>query len=220
MPFRDRTEAGRRLAAALAAYRGRGVVVLALPRGGVPVAAEVAAALGAPLDLVLIRKIGAPFHEELAMGAVADAAGQPCTVRNEDVIAMLGVDEATFDAVRAGQLDEIERRRIAYLGDRPRAEVAGRIAIVVDDGVATGATTRAALRAVRRQRPAKLVLAVPVAPTDTLAELRDEADEVVCLEAYPAFGAIGFYYADFRQLSDGEVTGTLARFPPTRAVVP
>jgi len=220
MPFRDRTEAGRHLAAALAAYRGRGVVVLALPRGGVPVAAEVAAALGAPLDLVLVRKIGAPFHEELAMGAVADAAGQPCTVRNEDVIAMLGVDEAMFDAVRAGQLDEIERRRIAYLGDRPRAEVAGRIAIVVDDGVATGATTRAALRAVRRQRPAKLVLAVPVAPADTLDELRFEADKVVCLEAYPAFGAIGFYYADFRQLSDGEVTGTLARFPPTRAVVP
>lgn len=220
MPFRDRTDAGRHLAVALSAYRGRDVVVLALPRGGVPVAAEVAAALGAPLDLVLVRKIGAPFHEELAMGAVADAAGQLCTVRNDEVIAMLGVDEATFDAVRAGQVDEIERRRAAYLGDRPRTEVAGRIAIVVDDGVATGATTRAALRAVRRERPAKVVLAVPVAPTETLAELRDEADEVVCLEAYPAFGAIGFYYADFRQLSDGEVTAALARFPPTRAVVP
>lgn len=214
MPFRDRTEAGRRLAAVLGSYRGHDVVVLALPRGGVPVAAEVAEALGAPLDLVLVRKIGAPEHEELAMGAVADAAGQPCTVRNEEVIAMLGVDEATFDAVRAGQLREIERRRMAYIGDRPRAEVAGRVAIVVDDGVATGATTRAALRAVRRQGPAKLVLAVPVAPTDTLADLRADADEVVCLEAYPAFGAIGLYYVDFRQLADGEVTAMLARFPP------
>ena len=214
MPFRDRKEAGRRLAEALAVYRGHDVVVLALPRGGVPVAAEVAAALDAPLDLVLVRKIGAPFHEELAMGAVADAAGQTCTVRNTDVIAMLGVDEETFDAVRAGQLQEIERRRTAYLGDRPRAEVAGRLAIVVDDGVATGATTRAALRAIRRQRPAKLVLAVPVAPTDTLAELRSEDDEVVCLEAYPDFGAIGLYYADFRQLSDEDVTSILARFPP------
>lgn len=214
MPFRDRKEAGRRLAEALAIYRGRDVVVLALPRGGVPVAAEVAAALDAPLDLILVRKIGAPFHEELAMGAVADAAGQPCTVRNADVIAMLGIDDGTFDAVRAGQLHEIERRRTAYLGDRPRAEVAGRLAIVIDDGVATGATTRAALRAIRRQHPAKLVLAVPVAPTDTLAELRGEADEVVCLEAYPEFGSIGLYYVDFRQLTDDEVTGILARFPP------
>lgn len=217
MPFRDRKDAGKRLAEALAVYRGDDVVVLALPRGGVPVAAEVAAALDAPLDLVLVRKIGAPFHEELAMGAVADAAGHPCTVRNEDVIAMLGVDGETFDAVRAGQLAEIERRRTAYLGDRPRASLAGRVAIVVDDGVATGATTRAALHAVRRQRPAKLVLAVPVAPTDTLPGLRGDADEVVCLEAYPAFGAIGFYYADFRQLSDDDVTGILARFPPEAA---
>lgn len=215
MPFRNRTEAGRRLVGALTAYRGQDVVVLALPRGGVPVAAEVAAALDAPLDLVLVRKIGAPFHEELAMGAVADAAGPPCTVRNEDVIAMLGVDNETFDAVRAGQLEEIERRRRAYLGDRSRAAVEGRIAIVVDDGVATGATTRAALRAVRRQGPAKLVLAVPVAPTDTLAELRSEADDVVCLEAHPAFGAIGYYYADFRQLSDQDVRTILARFPCT-----
>lgn len=215
MPFTDRKEAGRRLAAALEAYRGQDVVVLALPRGGVPVAAAVAAALDAPLDLILVRKIGAPFQQELAMGAVAEAAGQACTVRNEEVIAMLGVDEQTFDASRAEQLDEIERRRIAYLDRRPRAEVAGRIAIVVDDGVATGATTRAALRAVRRHRPAKLVLATPVAPTDTLAELRSEADEVVCLEAYPDFGAIGLYYVDFRQLSDEDVTGILRRFPPT-----
>lgn len=216
MSFINRTEAGRRLAGALGRYRGQDVVVLALPRGGVPVAAEVAQALRAPLDLVLVRKIGAPSHEELAMGAVAKA-GEPCTVRNEDIIAMLGVDEATFKAIRDDELKEIERRRAAYLGGRPRAELKGRIVIVVDDGVATGATTRAALRAVRQQGPARLVLAVPVAATDTLADLRDEADEVVCLEDYPAFGAIGFYYADFRQLSDTEVTGILARFPPAEA---
>lgn len=218
MPFRNREEAGRRLAEVLAIYRNDDVVVLALPRGGVPVAAEVAAALDAPLDLVLVRKIGAPSHEELAMGAVADAAGQSCTVRNEEVISMLGVGEATFDAVRAAQLGEIERRRAAYLGNRARASVAGRVTIVVDDGVATGATTRAALCAVRRQRPGKLVLAVPVAPVDVLAELREEADEVVCLETHPAFGAIGLYYADFRQLSDQVVTGILARFPQRPAV--
>ena len=164
MPFRNRTQAGRRLAAALAPYAGRDVVVLALPRGGAPVAAEIALALGAPLDLVLVRKIGVPFHEELAMGAVADAGGL-CTVRNEDVIRMVGVDEETFAAAREAQIQEIARRRGAYLNNRSRAEVAGRVAIVVDDGVATGATTRAALRAVRRQGPAELVLAVPVAPT-------------------------------------------------------
>lgn len=214
MPFSNRREAGRRLATALVGYKDRAVVVLALPRGGVPVAAEVAAALDAPLDLVLVRKLGAPSHEELAMGAVADAGGSACTVRNDEVIEMLGVDAETFDAVRAEQLREIERRRAAYLGDRPRAHVAGRVAIVVDDGVATGATTRAALRAVRRQGPSKLVLAVPVAPTDMLPDLRADADEVVCLEAYPAFGAVGLYYADFRQVTDGEVTGILAQLAP------
>lgn len=212
MPFRNRVEAGRRLAAALRRFGGQPAVVFALPRGGVPVAAEIAAALAAPLDLVLVRKIGVPFHEELAMGAVADG-GEPVTVRNEDVIGMYGIDEATFAEVRDGQLREIERRRRAYLGGRTPAPVAGRIAIVVDDGVATGATTRAALRAVRARGPAKLVLAVPVAPSDVMASLRSEADEVVCLEEHAAFGAIGFYYADFSQLSDGEVIDILARFP-------
>lgn len=214
MPFRNRTQAGRRLAAALAPYAGRDVVVLALPRGGAPVAAEIALALGAPLDLVLVRKIGVPFHEELAMGAVADAGGL-CTVRNEDVIRMVGVDEETFAAAREAQIQEIARRRGAYLNNRARAEVAGRVAIVVDDGVATGATTRAALRAVRRQGPAELVLAVPVAPTDTLADLRDEVDQIVCLEDHGAFGSIGAYYEDFRQVSDAEVMAILARFPAT-----
>jgi len=207
MPFMNRTDAGRRLAAALAGYRDQDVVVFALPRGGLPVAAEVAEALAAPLDLVLVRKIGAPFHEELAMGAVADG-GQ--TVRNEDVIAMLGVDDATFEAVRARQLTELERRRRAYVGDRRPAKVAGRVAIVVDDGVATGATTRAALRAVRARGPAALVLAIPVAPVDGLHALRAEADAVVCLEPLGALGAIGAHYADFRQLSDEDVVAILA----------
>jgi predicted phosphoribosyltransferase len=213
--FRDRADAGRRLAKALARYRGRDAVVLALPRGGVPVGAEIAAALGAPLDLVLVRKIGAPFQEELAMGAVAEGA-PPVTVRNEDVIAMLGVDEDRFAQVRDRELAEMERRRRAYLSGRASAEVAGRIAILVDDGVATGATTRAALRAVRARRPQKLVLAVPVAEKDVQAALRSECDEIVCLEDHLVWGGIGPCYDDFRQIGDAEVTRTLARFPPER----
>jgi predicted phosphoribosyltransferase len=212
MAFIDRADAGRRLARVLLAYRDRRPVVLALPRGGVPVAAEVAAALDAPLDLVLVRKIGVPEQPELAMGAVVDG-GAPIVVRNEDVIALAGVDEADFEAVRDRELAEIERRRRLYAGDRVSADVTGRTAIVIDDGVATGATTRAALRAIRIRRPARLVLAVPVAPTDTLRALREEADEVICLESHASFGAIGFYYADFSQLSDQEVKDIVARFP-------
>lgn len=213
MVFTNRAEAGQRLAGALARYRGKDAVVLALPRGGVPVAARIAESLAAPLDLVLVRKIGVPFQEELAMGAVAEA-GEPVTVRNEDVIAAAGIDEATFEAVRTRQLAEIGRRRAAYLEGRPPAEVKGRVAIVVDDGVATGATTRAALRAVRARGPAELVLAVPVAPPETLRALRSEADEVICLERPAFMGAIGFYYLDFRQVEDAEVVETLRRLGP------
>jgi putative phosphoribosyl transferase len=216
MVFIDRSEAGRRLAQALLPYRERRPVVLALPRGGVPVAAEVAAALDAPLDLVLVRKIGVPAQPELAMGAVVDG-GAPIVVRNDDVIALAGVTEADFNAIRDRELAEIERRRRLYLGSRFPAAVEGRVAIVIDDGVATGATTRAALRAIRLRGPAQLVLAVPVAATDTLAALRMEADEVVCLEDHISFGAIGFYYADFRQLSDQEVKDIMARFPARAA---
>ena len=212
MPFRDRSEAGRKLAIALAKYKDQQPVVLALPRGGVPVAAEVAQALGAPLDLVLVRKIGVPFQPELAMGAVVDGES-PVIVRNEDVIRMAGIDEADFEAVCESELAEIERRRQRYLGTRERADVTGRIAIVVDDGIATGATTRAALRAVRARNPKTVVLAVPVAPTESLQSLRSDADEIVCLEDYESFGAIGFYYRDFRQITDEEVIDTLARFP-------
>jgi predicted phosphoribosyltransferase len=216
MPFKNRSEAGQRLASALAKYKDRQPVVLALPRGGVPVAAEVARALDAPLDLVLVRKIGVPFQPELAMGAVANG-GTATIVRNEDVIRMAGIDEAEFKAVCDAELAEIERRRQRYLGGRERAEIAGRTAIVIDDGVATGATTRAALRAVRARNPKSLVLAVPVAPTENLAALRQEVDGLVCLEDYESFGAIGFYYRDFRQISDDEVIETLAKFPPQKS---
>jgi len=211
MPFKDRNDAGRKLAAALADYKSEKPVVLALPRGGVPVAAEVAAALEAPLDLILVRKIGVPLQPELAMGAVVDG-GSPLVVRNEDVIRLAGIDEADFKAVCNSELAEIERRRQRYVGHRERVNVEGRVAIVVDDGIATGATTRAALRATRMRKPSKLVLAVPVAPTDSLPALRDEADDIVCLEDYEFFGAIGYYYSDFRQISDREVIETLARF--------
>jgi putative phosphoribosyl transferase len=216
MVFINRSDAGHRLAQLLLPYRDRRPVVLALPRGGVPVAAEVAAALDAPLDLILVRKIGVPAQPELAMGAVVDG-GAPIVVRNEDVIRLAGVSEAEFRAVRDRELAEIERRRRLYLGDRAPADVTGRVAIVVDDGVATGATIRAALRAIRIRGPAGLVLAVPVAPTATLTALREEADEVICLEDHMSFGAIGFYYADFRQLSDGEVKDILAHFPARAA---
>ncbi len=209
MPFRDRRDAGVRLAAALAGYKAESPVVLALPRGGVPVAAEIATALAAPLDLILVRKIGVPFQKELAMGAVVDG-GQPTIVRNADVIAMADVSEDEFQAVCAAELAEIERRRRTYVGERPPVTVSERTTIVVDDGLATGATMKAALRALRTRAPRRLVMAVPVAPGDTLADMESEADDIVCLEAPEIFGAIGAFYDDFRQISDREVIALLA----------
>ncbi len=213
MSFKNRAEAGKQLAAALAHYRDQNPVVLALPRGGVPVAAEIAAALEAPLDLILVRKIGVPFQPELAMGAVVDG-GASLIVRNEDVIRQCGIAEADFETVCDAELAEIERRRQRYLGQRERAEIAGRTAIVVDDGIATGATTTAALRATRMHNPKHLVLAVPVAPADSLPALQGEADAVVCLESHKFFGAIGYYYADFRQITDEQVIAILEKFAP------
>jgi predicted phosphoribosyltransferase len=212
MGFENRLDAGRKLARALASYKDQHPVILALPRGGVPVAAEVAAALEAPLDLILVRKIGVPIQPELAMGAVVDG-GAPIIVRNEDVIRLAGIDESEFKAICDNELAEIERRRQRYLGDRRRIAVAGRVVIIIDDGIATGATTRAALRATRMRKPSKLVLAVPVAPTDALAAMRAEADEVVCLEDHEFFGAIGYYYSDFSQTADEEVIDAVACFP-------
>jgi putative phosphoribosyl transferase len=215
MDFRDRSDAGRRLAKALSEYKGRNAVVLALPRGGVPVAAEVAAALDAPLDLILVRKIGVPTQPELAMGAVVDGAA-PIVVRNDEVIELSGTTADEFDAACTRELAEIERRRQLYIGERPRAEITGQVVIVIDDGIATGATTRAALQAIRNRKPKELVLAVPVAPPDTITQLRRGVDALICLETPELFGAIGYFYRDFRQVSDQEVVAILKRFPAKR----
>jgi predicted phosphoribosyltransferase len=219
MLFQDREDAGRQLARALAKYKSHHPVILALPRGGVPVAAEVAEQLEAPLDLILVRKIGAPIQPELAMGAVVDGE-QPLIVRNQDVIDLTGVSDETFDAVCEKELAEIDRRRERYLGDRARCDVKGKVVIIVDDGIATGATTLAAIRAVRKREPKELVLAVPVAPLDTLQRLRAEVDAIVCLDTPPDFGAIGYYYRDFRQVGDEEVIATLKRFPAKKMATP
>lgn len=210
--FANRKEAGRKLADALRHLKEQRPCVLALPRGGVPVAYEVALALEAPLDLVLVRKIGAPQEPELAVAAVVDGVHAEL-VRNEELIAMLGVSETYLAREMARQLAEIERRRTAYLGDRPPVALAGRTALIVDDGIATGATIRAAILAVRRANPKRLVLAVPVAPPDTLERLRPEVDEIVCLEVHDPFRAIGGYYADFAQLDDATVRALMEKAP-------
>ncbi len=215
VPFKDRSDAGKQLAAALLHFKAERPVVLALPRGGVPVAAEVAAALDAPLDLVLVRKIGLPAQPELAMGAVANG-GTPIVIRNETVIRRAGISAAEFDEACARERAEIERRRKRYLGGRKQIDVADRVAIVIDDGIATGATTRAALQSVRARKPKTLVLAVPVGPTATIAAMRAEADAVVYLEADASFAALGFHYLDFSQTSDAEVIAILGRFREER----
>jgi len=210
MKFADRGEAGRRLADKLLHLKDRQPVVLALPRGGVAVGFEIAQSLDAPLDIVLVRKIGVPWQPELALGAVTDGAAREIFV-DRDLATSLDVPDNYIEEETARQLEEIERRRKSYCEGRPALEVAGRTAIVVDDGIATGATMRVALQAVRRRGPARSVLAVPVAPPDTLAALRKEVDEAVCLETPIGLVAIGFYYRDFHQMRDSEVTDLLAR---------
>jgi predicted phosphoribosyltransferase len=217
MLFQDRTDAGRQLAKALLKYKGQHPVILALPRGGVPVAAEVAAALDAPLDLVLVRKIGVPTQPELAMGAVTDGK-EPAVVRNNDIIELCGISDHEFDAICQEELAEIERRRKRYIGDRARTKVNEQVAMIVDDGIATGATTLAAIRAVRSRQPKELVLAIPVAPLDTIKKLNPEVDAIVCLETPEQLGAIGYFYRDFHQVSDEEVVATLKRFPANKMV--
>jgi putative phosphoribosyl transferase len=211
--FRDRTEAGIALARAVGALiesdpRLRAPVALALPRGGVPVAVEVARALGAPLDLLLVRKIGAPHEPEVAVGAVVEG-DPPDLVVNRDVQCATGMSEAALEAAKDRQLAEIARRRTLYLADRAPVAVAGRTVVLVDDGVATGATVRAALKALRRRGPAAVILAIPVGPADVLADLRREADHVVCLETPDPFIAVGAQYADFDQVSDSEVAAVM-----------
>ena len=214
--FADREDAGRKLAARLTRFRDKDPVVLALPRGGVPIGLEVAAALDAPMDLVLVRKIGTPGQRELALGAVVDG-GEPELVINEDVKTMAHVTADYIAQEEALQLKEIERRRKLWLGGRPRIAVKDRTVLIVDDGIATGATVRAALHAVRRAAPARLVLAVPVAPQETIESLRDDADEIVCLATPAAFWAISVFYGRFPQIADDEVSAMMERVGGTHA---
>lgn len=208
MTFQDRTEAGKLLGARLAGQALFRPVVLALPRGGVPVGYEVALALGAPLDVILVRKIGVPWHRELALGAIAEG-DPPEVVVNETILAELGIGSTYIQEESEAQLKEIKRRRRLYLGSRAPLLIQDRTAVVVDDGIATGATMRAALRAVRRRDPRSIVLGIPVAPPETIDALRGEADEVVCLETPLDFSGVGQFYAHFPQTADTTVVDLL-----------
>lgn len=209
--YEDRREAGRVLGDAVAAVQPRRPVVLAVPRGGVPVAAEVALRLGAPLDIVVARKIGAAEDRELALGAVAEGTA-PVVVRNEDLIAATGTSEAAFRAVLDAEILEMARRRRVYGGGRPPFDPAGRDVVLVDDGIATGASIRAAIAAVRARRPARLILAVPVAPADMIAALAPLVDDLVCPERPARFGAVGAHYRDFAPVEDDTVVAILSTF--------
>jgi putative phosphoribosyl transferase len=205
MSFTDRADAGRRLAAALTPLRQRDPVVLALPRGGVPIGYHVARALGAPLDVIVVRKLGAPGHEELAVGAIARGA----VYVDWPIVRQLAVTLAYLDQVIGAEKEELERRERAYRGGRPAVPVKGRTVIVVDDGLATGATLRAALVAVRSEQPSSIVVAVPVGAPESVARLRAVADDVVCLEMPPDFRAVSLSYEDFSPTSDAEVVECL-----------
>jgi putative phosphoribosyl transferase len=210
--FRDRSEAGRLLAAKLRTYANRpDVIVLALPRGGVPVAYEVATALGAPLDIFLVRKLGVPGYEELAMGAVATGGVR---VLNDQVVQGLQIPDYVIDAVAAWELQELARREQVYRGERPEPNVRDRTVILVDDGLATGSTMLAALKALRQQQPARVVVAVPTASPITCEEMRAEADDVFCAITPEPFYSVGLWYEDFSQTTDEEVRELLARSTP------
>jgi predicted phosphoribosyltransferase len=205
--FRDRADAGVQLAAELAAYKNdRAVLVLGLPRGGVPVAYEVARALHTPLDVFVVRKLGVPGHRELAMGAIASGGVR---VLNPEVIGSLQISKQIVDAVAAYEQKELERQQRAYRDDTPFPDLAGRTVIIVDDGLATGSTMRAAVRAIRESHPARIVVAVPVGAAETCRSLREEADEVVCATAPPDFHAVSLWYDEFSQTTDKEVRNLL-----------
>ncbi|HET9109248.1 MAG TPA: phosphoribosyltransferase [Ktedonobacterales bacterium] len=209
MAFHDRTQAGQQLAAMLDAYAHRSdVLVLGLPRGGVPVAYEVAQALAAPLDIIVVRKLGVPYEPELAMGAIALGG---IRVLNSNIVRRLGISPEDIESVAAEQQRELTRRERLYRGDRPLPDIRGRVVVLVDDGIATGATIRAAVAAVRQQQPARIVIAVPVASAETCDDLRKEVDELVCALAPEALYGIGLWYERFPQLSDDDVRDLLAR---------
>lgn len=211
MIFRDRIDAGQQLAERLKDYGDLpDVVVLALPRGGVPVANEVAKQLRVPLDVFLVRKLGVPGYEELAMGAIASGGVR---VINEDIVGYLGITADVIDAVAKDEQRELERRERAYRGNRPLVDVKGKTVILIDDGLATGSTMRAAATALRKQEPARLVVAVPVSATQTCAEFRDEVDDVVCAMTPEPFGGVGLWYQDFSQTTDEEVRTLLRPVP-------
>lgn len=216
--FRDRDEAGRALADRLLQMRlAPPIVVLALPRGGVPIGAVIARTLGAPLDLLLVRKIGLPWQPELALAAVVGGE-RPEVVIDEELASQCDVDSGYIEAQTQVALGEIDRRRQLYLKGRAPVPVEGRTAIVVDDGIATGTTVRAALKALRRAQAARVILAVPVAPADTIVALRSEVDDIVCLSQPYPFRSVGEHYADFHQVEDDEVLAALAESaPPARA---
>jgi len=209
MIYRDRTEAGQYLASRLGDYANRSdVLVMALPRGGVPVAFEVARVLRAPLDIFLVRKLGVPGHEELAMGAIATGGVR---VLNEDTVRYLSIPGEVIDAVAADEQRELERRERLYRGEHPAPDVRGKTVILVDDGLATGSTMRAAASALRQQKPARIVVGVPVSAPATCDEFRDEVDEIVCAITPEPFQAVGLWYKDFSQTTDEEVRELLAR---------
>ncbi|MCQ4314889.1 phosphoribosyltransferase [Stutzerimonas zhaodongensis] len=208
--FRDRSHAGQELAEALQHLKNSDPLVLALPRGGVPVAFEVSRALSAPLDLVLVRKIGAPGNEELALGAVIDGA-EPKWVINQELFNQISPPPNWFEEEMQRQLSELERRRQRYCGQRPAPVLSGRCVILIDDGVATGATVRAALKGLKQSNPSRIVLAVPVGPGAEMEMLRAEVDELVCLAMPDPFIGVGCHYGDFDQTSDEQVIDLLAR---------
>lgn len=214
--FVDRRDAGRQLAQRVADLELKEPIVYALPRGGVPVAAEIAATLHAPLDLIMVRKLGAPLQPELAVGAIVDGA-EPELVINDEIARETGADQHYIAEACKRELAEIERRRARYLGHRPSTKPLGRTVIVVDDGIATGATAIAALRALKKRGAARRIVAVPVAPPDTVQRLRQEADEVICLMQPEQFWGISGFYLDFHQLDDAEVTRALDAATQRRA---
>lgn len=218
IPFPNRRRAGELLARELASLRLEQPVVYVLPRGGVPVGAPIARALGAPLDVLLVRKIGVPGHEELAAASVVDGA-TPDVVFNDDIIRAVGITRAQIDEAAKQHLKEIERRRALYLPGRAPISAEGRTAIIVDDGIATGASVRAAVAALKRRHPRRIVVAVPVAAAETVRALRREVDDVICLAAPERFGAVGYFYRDFHQLDDSEVIEELARLAQDQSAV-